>query len=363
LEEVYREAVLGLPSPGRDQPSDNTDMTRPTACETRWFKVISLFEGNHSDLLRAHPDCADELALIRTGLQTIGQLIRISPPANGDGVVWKNLVAKAEAERVVLCNYLGGKALFSAMRRLYAAIHRELRDTILPAPQKSTEEFREQRRRKRNPSDDQAKKYKTATPTPDTKLRPPGEVKTQNFYAPLRTAGMEVEHSLVEDAPSEQQQPAAMEAGRPPPIVLTSTAKLLALQKRIREVVTGKFEFRNTRSGTRIVSKEITDFSVIRKFLEQNNLSYFTFFPKSEKPIKAVIRHLPANTPAQDISEALVDLGFDTISVKHMTSRRSKPEGPTTRHLPLFLITLPRTEKSKEVFKLTTLCHKASLLN
>jgi hypothetical protein len=78
---------------------------------------------------------------------------------------------------------------------------------------------------------------------------------------------MEVEHPLEEEAPSEQQQPEAMKAGRPPPIVLTSTTNLLALQKRIREDVTGNFEFRNNRSGTRIVSKEIKDFSAIRKYL------------------------------------------------------------------------------------------------
>jgi hypothetical protein len=49
------------------------------------------------------------------------------------------------------------------------------------------------------------------------------------------------------------------------------------------------------------------DFSAIRKCLDNNNLSYFTFFPKSEKLIKALIRHLPSNTPAQDIYDGLVD--------------------------------------------------------
>jgi hypothetical protein len=151
---------------------------------TRWSKIISSFEGNYSDLLRAHPDCSEELALIRSGLQTIGQLIRISPPANSDGVVWKDLVDKAEAERVVLCKHLGRKALFTAMLRLYAALHRELRDTILPAPQKPTEEFREQRRRKRNPSDDQAKKSKTAMPTPVAKPQPKGGGKNQELLCP-----------------------------------------------------------------------------------------------------------------------------------------------------------------------------------
>jgi hypothetical protein len=132
-------------------------MTGPTACETRWTKINSSFEGNHKDLLQAHSDCSEELALLRSGLQTIGQLIRISPPANGYGVVWKDLVAKAEAERVVLCKHLDGKAQFTPTLRLYAALHRELRDTILPTRQTSTEEFREQRKRKRNPSDDEKK--------------------------------------------------------------------------------------------------------------------------------------------------------------------------------------------------------------
>jgi branched-subunit amino acid transport protein AzlD len=32
--------------------------------------------------------------------------------------------------------------------------------------------------------------------------------------------------------------------------------------------------------------------------------------------IKAVIRHLPFTTPAEDISDGLVDFSFDVISVK-----------------------------------------------
>jgi hypothetical protein len=174
---------------------------------------------------------------------------------------------------------------------------------------------------------------------------------------------MDVERTLVEgtsDEPSsELQQPSSNKAGRPSPIVLTTTTNLMQLRRHIREIVKGNFEFRNTRSGTRIVTKEMADFSAIRKHLD-NNLSYFTFFPKSEKPIKAVIRHLPTNTPAQDISDGLVDLGFDIINVKQMsTNRRSPSEGALPKNFPLFLITLPRTEKSREIFRLIALCHIA----
>jgi hypothetical protein len=101
----------------------------------------------------------------------------------------------------------------------------------------------------------------------------------------------------------------------------------------------------------------MVDYLAVKSFFNQHSPSYFTFFPKSEKPIKAVLRHLPSNTPAQDISEGLVDLGFDVISVKQMSSNRRSPDGSKPVNLPLFLVTLPRTPKSNENFKLSCLCH------
>jgi hypothetical protein len=118
------------------------------------------------------------------------------------------------------------------------------------------------------------------------------------------------------------------------------------------------FEFRNTRGGTRVITRDIADFLAVKSHFEGNNLSFYTFFPKSEKPLKAVIRHLPLNTPAENICDGLVSLGFDIVSVKQMTTtRRSPPEVSKTINLPLFLITLPRTAKSQEIFQLPSLCH------
>jgi hypothetical protein len=59
-------------------------------------------------------------------------------------------------------------------------------------------------------------------------------------------------------------------------------------------------------------------------FVSQN-LCYYNFFPKSEKPIKAVIRHLHLNTPAEDISDGLVSLDFDVVSVTQITATRRSP--------------------------------------
>jgi hypothetical protein len=104
----------------------------------------------------------------------------------------------------------------------------------------------------------------------------------------------------------------------------------------------------------------MADYSAIRSHFESNNLHYYTFHAKSQKPIKAVIRHLPLSTPAEDILDGLVSLGFDVISVKQMSStRRPSAEGTSVVNLPLFLVTLPRTPKYQEIFKLTGLCHIA----
>jgi hypothetical protein len=52
-----------------------------------------------------------------------------------------------------------------------------------------------------------------------------------------------------------QQQPSSNKAGRPPPIVLTSTTNLIQLQRHIQNITTASFEFGNTRCGAKIVTK------------------------------------------------------------------------------------------------------------
>jgi hypothetical protein len=84
----------------------------------------------------------------------------------------------------------------------------------------------------------------------------------------------------------------------------------------------------------------MADFQSVKFHFDAHNLSYYSFYPKSEIPMKAVTRHLPHNTPAEDISDGLVSRGIDVISVKQMTATCPSPsDGSTTINLPLFLIT------------------------
>jgi hypothetical protein len=102
--------------------------------------------------------------------------------------MWKDLIARSEAERTVICKQLDGKLLFTVMLRLYAAIHREIRGSVLPEQEESTEEFRQHRRRKRNPSEEQAKRSKTTImPKPGMRfprIQSQDELRTRNFFDP-----------------------------------------------------------------------------------------------------------------------------------------------------------------------------------
>jgi hypothetical protein len=95
------------------------------------------------------------------------------------------------------------------------------------------------------------------------------------------------------------------------------------------------------------------DYSAIKSYLEKNNLHYFALSPNSEKPTKAVIRHLPPDTPAEAISNSLEDSGFSDNNVRQITAARRAP----MELLPLFLVTLVRNIKSQEIFKLNSLTH------
>jgi hypothetical protein len=121
----------------------------------------------------------------------------------------------------------------------------------------------------------------------------------------------------TEAIPHEEAVPG--KADRPPPIVLTSPANMFHLQKQLKGVVLDNFEFRSTKNGTRIIKKNMADFSAVTSYLENNNLAYFTFCPKSLKPIKAVKHYLPLNTLAEDITDGLLSLGFDNSMLRTVT--------------------------------------------
>jgi hypothetical protein len=82
--------------------------------------------------------------------------------------------------------------------------------------------------------------------------------------------------------------------------MMTSTTNFILLESDLKYHVKGEYEFRNTRSGIRIITKEMAAYLAMKSSVEKINRHQFTFSPNSEKPIKVVIRHLPPETLAKD---------------------------------------------------------------
>jgi hypothetical protein len=158
---------------------DNSVRMEPTACGKRWAEILASYQRNLDDLIRKKPESVEDIELLQAGLVTRGELIQSSPRANGNGAAWKAIITKAEAERAVFCKHLEGKALYAGLIRLYAATHAELSGTLRTEEEESPGEFREQRRRKRNPPDEH--------PTAPKKMVPAAApvIATKNFFSPL----------------------------------------------------------------------------------------------------------------------------------------------------------------------------------
>jgi hypothetical protein len=88
----------------------------------------------------------------------------------------------------------------------------------------------------------------------------------------------------------------------------------------LRDHAEGEYQFRNIRNGNRIITKETAGYSSMTSYLEKHTLHYFTFSQNSEKPVEAIIHHLPRDTPAEDISTGLEDFGFNVYIVRQMAA-------------------------------------------
>jgi hypothetical protein len=256
-------------------------------------------------------------------------MARYIPALVGESEQWSSIITMAEENRQNFCKVLNGKNLFSALYGMYTVALHELKAVLkasTPAGQSKTPKstatqedgFKEVRRHKWHSTNETAPTSKKAACTTVDMLHK--EAATQNFFGPLRASDVDTDSTNTEATPHEAAAPA--KPGRRSPIVLTSAVNLILLQKQLKGVVSENFEFHSTRNRTRVIMRSMTDFQSVKSHFSSQNLSYYSFFPKSEKTIKAVISHLPHNTPAEDISDGLVSIGFDVVSVKQMTATR-----------------------------------------
>jgi hypothetical protein len=66
----------------------------------------------------------------------------------------------------------------------------------------------------------------------------------------------------------------------------------------------------------RITTKNMVHYNVIQKIPHLENLRFFTFYTKADKPVKVVIRDLPGSISAEDTTVALQEIDYDVINIE-----------------------------------------------
>ncbi|GFX47463.1 nucleic-acid-binding protein from transposon X-element [Trichonephila clavipes] len=89
----------------------------------------------------------------------------------------------------------------------------------------------------------------------------------------------------------------------------------------------------------------------LNTFLEIVKYPHYTITPKTQRPIKVVIKGLPRDTKTTDISNDLIVLGFTVDRVTQLTGNITK------QLLPVFLVSLPRNLANAKIFDLKTLSY------
>jgi hypothetical protein len=72
---------------------------------------------------------------------------------------------------------------------------------------------------------------------------------------------MDTETTVAQNAVLEQK--VSRKSGRRSTIVMTSTTKLIRLQSDLKDQAKGKYEFRNRSNATRIITREMVEYSAM----------------------------------------------------------------------------------------------------
>jgi hypothetical protein len=188
-------------------------------------------------------------------ITAIAGLGECTPASVGQSPKWSLMAQNMADTRRNLHQLLRGKQLYRTLYGVHtevlqdlaavikeSAAEGEIPKTTFTAPP-SVEEFREQRRRMRKPTDNadkRAQKSTTSTMTvnnPQLQSKPKGP--TRNFFAALRSIEVMADHGddavdADDTTKIQQHQAPSSQAGMPPPIVLTSHVNVIQLQWQLR---------------------------------------------------------------------------------------------------------------------------------
>ncbi|GFT18218.1 nucleic-acid-binding protein from transposon X-element [Nephila pilipes] len=132
-----------------------------------------------------------------------------------------------------------------------------------------------------------------------------------------------------------------------PPITIDNIQNSTTLLKKLKNLTQLNLTGKLIGSSLRVYPQTAAAYHQIRSFISQENLQHYTYQLPEDKMIRAVIRGMPIDTPVQEILQDLDELNIHAEECHIMTNKRNDTP------MPLFLVTLKKTDENKEIFNLT----------
>ncbi|GFT97097.1 nucleic-acid-binding protein from transposon X-element [Trichonephila clavipes] len=136
----------------------------------------------------------------------------------------------------------------------------------------------------------------------------------------------------------------------PPPVMLKIT---LIFRDQMKTLTDHMPQLRSKMTGEyfKLYCDTFDQYHELNSILELLKYEFYSITPKSECPIKVVIKGLPKDSKTLDIHNDLLDLGFIIDRVSQLTGRI------TNQLLPVFMVTLPRNINNANIFKVNKLSY------
>lgn len=187
----------------------------------------------------------------------------------------------------------------------------------------------------RKPPTKIASQVKRTTPPPQTSNQASSQAASSQAEPEQTTTGRkqdqgQVSKKLINSPPTN--------IAKIPPIVLVDKEKWMGMSSRLKQAKIKYVKARTTKNGISVEPASVEDYRAMIKVCAAEKWQHHTYSLPEEKPLRVVIRGIPANTDTEAIKADLQDQGFAPNSVQPMTSRRTK------QPMPLYLVQLPQDQ-------------------
>ncbi|GFU79071.1 nucleic-acid-binding protein from transposon X-element [Trichonephila clavipes] len=175
---------------------------------------------------------------------------------------------------------------------------------------------------------------------------------TQNKFAQLSVEDMDLTAQAGTSTSTDNGVPdtaAPPKKHHVPPITIDNVSNQAGLLKHLQSLTNLKLEAKLIATKLRIYPQAAYAYHLVRKYVNENNLESFTYILPEEKKLRLLIRGLPTDMSPVEIIGSLAEKNINVNECHIMMSKK------TGKEMPLFLITLDKTEQNRVAYHVTNI--------